>query len=622
MRINKFFGLSSCMAMLTFLAACGDDSGSNSSNSPENAMESCTVTKNADSTSYVLKCPDGTEVEIHDGRNGENGANGSDGKNGAAGKNGVSDTSAAAGAGCTLKELEGGSVSLECPDGTKLVFGEDGKVAGKGSSSSATGTSSNTGGGTSSAVQPGGNSSSSQAAIGKTQGYVQFNRDVYTTLAGAGLYLYDADNKANSASVTVYSDTPDTLLLNLDRQDGYFYGNLPITVVPGYSNSLFVSKSSNLLVKYRDVSTGVDKYDSAKMNLPDSLLSKPKLSLSFGKSDYYDSTDKAVILLNDSRLTEGVSVTVHVSSDVDAGRDIPMYPVNGGDGSERVGFVGFSVDEPGAGYVKVEDGKSFGVSYGGKSASATWRMTEYFGLNCTEDGKLQKGIKDASETYVFDSASFRPASEKEISLGKGCTSYNRKDRILGHTCMKAWLADSIVEDMSSFIDARDGQEYSTVVIGSQTWMVENLNYKTVSSKCYNDDPANCTKYGRLYKWSAAMAACPSGWHLPNSLEFEALFTAVGGITVAAKQLKSQTGWIAYSGITNEDAFGFSALPAGQWTNPGDGAFFNVGERASFWSSTEVNGEAYYVVLGYSNDDASLYKFGKELFEFSVRCLKD
>lgn len=617
MTVTRKLGMAFFPFVLFALAACGDDSGSNS-NTAESGMESCTVTKNADSTSYVLKCPDGTEVEIHDGKNGENGANGSDGKNGAAGKNGASDTSAAAGAGCTLKEMDGGSMSLECPDGTELVFGEDGKVVKSGSSSSNV---ADVVQGSSDSTKPA-VSSSSVSSTGKTQGYVQFNRDVYTTFAGAGIYLYDADNKANSTSVTVYSDTPDTLLLNLDRQEGWFYGNLPITVLPGLDNSLFINNYSKLVVKYRDASTGVDKYDSAKMNLPDSLLSRPKISLSFGKSDYYDSTDKAVILLNDSRLTEGVSVTVHVSSGIDTGREIPMYPVNGGDGSERVGFVGFSVDEPGAGYVKVEDGKSFGVSYGGKTASATWRMTKYFGLNCTEDGKLQKGVKDASETYVFDSASFRPASEKEISLGKGCTSYNRKDRILGHTCMKAWLADSIVEDMSSFIDARDGQEYSTVVIGSQTWMVENLNYKTVSSKCYNDDPANCTKYGRLYKWSAAMAACPSGWHLPDSLEFEALFTAVGGITVGAKQLKSQTGWIAYSGITNEDAFGFSALPAGQWTNQGDGAFFNVGERASFWGSTEVYGEAYYVVLGYGNDDASLYKFGKELFEFSVRCLKD
>ena len=610
MTTNQFFGLFSCIAMMTFLAACGDDSGSNS-NTAESGMESCTVTKNADSTSYVLKCPDGTEVEIHDGKNGEKS------------KNGVSDTSAAAGAGCTVKELEGGSVSLECPDGTKLVFGEDGKIAGKGSSSSATGTSSNSGGGSSSSAKPSGSSSSSQAATGKTQGYVQFNRDVYTTFAGAGIYLYDADNKANSASVTVYSDTPDTLLLNLGRQEGYFYGNLPITVLPGLDNSLFINKDSKLVVKYGDASTGVDKYDSAGMNLPDSLVSKPQISLSFGKSDYYDTTDKAIILLNDSRLTEGVSVTVHVRSDVDVGREISMYPVNGGDGSERVGFVGFSVDEPGAGYVKVEGGKSFGVSYGGISASATWRMSEYFGLNCTEDGKLQKGIKDTSKTYVCDGGAIRMAEVIEVILGKGCTVYNLNEEKGDYACLLvgSWKFNPTRVQKDSFTDSRDGQTYKTVKIGSQTWMAENLNYNDADRLCYNRVASNCDQYGGLY----AYISCPSGWHLPSEAEFEELIGAVGGRTIAAKMLMSAEGWSGSN--SGEDVYGFSALPAGSATRSpmeypynGEIGFSDLGSRALFTgangSSASINNKGEVGAGTRAPGSSTFVDYG------SVRCLKD
>ena len=92
--------------------------------------------------------------------------------------------------------------------------------------------------------------------------------------------------------------------------------------------------------------------------------------------------------------------------------------------------------------------------------------------------------------------------------------------------------------------------------------------------------------------------CPQGWHLLTRAEFEALFTAVGGQSTAGQKLKSATGWAAYSGITNEDAFAFSALPAGFWGLNGD--YDNKGNNAYFWSSTEDDSDfAYYMRLNYS-----------------------
>lgn len=177
---------------------------------------------------------------------------------------------------------------------------------------------------------------------------------------------------------------------------------------------------------------------------------------------------------------------------------------------------------------------------------------------------------------------------------------------------------SLEEAIGSMTDSRDGRTYKIVSIGTQTWMAENLNYKTSGSYCYGDDAGNCSKYGRLYEWSAAMGACPTGWHLPSDEEWNILWDAVGGIDTAGLKLKSTSGW--YDNGNGTDSFGFAVLPAGYRYN--DGSLNYEGDYAYFWSSTEYgSNSAYYWFFDYHGDD--VYRFGSTKDRgFSVRCLRD
>jgi len=193
-----------------------------------------------------------------------------------------------------------------------------------------------------------------------------------------------------------------------------------------------------------------------------------------------------------------------------------------------------------------------------------------------------------------------------------------------------------------------GQTYTTVVIGSQCWLKENLNLgiriagstdqtnnSTIEKYCYSDDDANCTAYGGLYQWAEAVqylngatnttspspafsgnvqGICPTGWHIPTYTEFDTLTTTVSNDGNALKAVGQGTG----SGVGTNTS-GFSALLAG-YRNIDNS--FVVNDYAHFWSSTEdVTGGAWGMYLVLNNSNVNYFPFNKTL-GFSVRCIKD
>ena len=171
----------------------------------------------------------------------------------------------------------------------------------------------------------------------------------------------------------------------------------------------------------------------------------------------------------------------------------------------------------------------------------------------------------------------------------------------------------------TFTDSRDGKKYKIIKVGTQTWMAENLNYAAKGSVCYENNAANCDKYGRLYDWFTALKACPAGWSLPEDSEWEKLVNYAGGESTAGKKLKSKSGWNKNGNGTNES--GFSALPGGSGYSTG--YFSGVGDGGIWWSATEDNQYSVWVrEVSYDNGEVSSYNQNHQTTMLSVRCVQD
>jgi uncharacterized protein (TIGR02145 family) len=202
---------------------------------------------------------------------------------------------------------------------------------------------------------------------------------------------------------------------------------------------------------------------------------------------------------------------------------------------------------------------------------------------------------------------------------------------------------------NGFCDDRDGKAYKSTLIDGKTWMAENLNFNAEGSVCYDNNPANCATYGKLYDWVTAMAfepacnkadciswvaekhkgICPNGWHVPNRTEFQELVSYAGGSSTAGQALKATSGWTDSEGNPSgngADLLGFSALPGGNGSYITGYGYLWFSASSFWWSSTGYDGDraykddAYYLSIGSSSGAGTSY--GDKYTWHSLRCVRD
>jgi len=218
--------------------------------------------------------------------------------------------------------------------------------------------------------------------------------------------------------------------------------------------------------------------------------------------------------------------------------------------------------------------------------------------------------------FIFSCFSGGPSKNKPLS-----SIPKKQDKSSSST------ATSSSTDVDLLSDARDGKKYKIITIGTQTWMAENLSYNAKNSKCYNNEPANCNKYGRLYGWetiSENQNICPDGWQLPTNAEWNALVNYAGGEKNAGAKLKAKSGWNNFEKASGNgtDSYGFAALPGGHGSS--DGQFSYAGDLGLWWSNN-LKAHSEFASNWYINTrgNAKYNDFfdAQESFFSSIRCIK-
>ncbi len=190
----------------------------------------------------------------------------------------------------------------------------------------------------------------------------------------------------------------------------------------------------------------------------------------------------------------------------------------------------------------------------------------------------------------------------------------------------------------------DGNIYHSVVIGNQTWMLENLKttkyndgteipnleeneeWELMDSGAYcnyDNIESNGEQYGRLYNWHAVNTGklAPKGWRIATDSDWTILTDFLGGLKVAGGEIK-EAGTIHWDatnvGATNSS--GFTALPGG--SRYFDGYFTVINRGAIWWTSTsEDERQAWF-----RSTMHNIIHIRRDIYDYrnghSVRCIKE
>jgi uncharacterized protein (TIGR02145 family) len=249
-----------------------------------------------------------------------------------------------------------------------------------------------------------------------------------------------------------------------------------------------------------------------------------------------------------------------------------------------------------------------------------------------EDGFIELDVTGGIPPYIYSWSNGKTTKDID-ELKAGLYSVLVQDAadstVTGSAVVKQPIPDNVVID-------KEGNIYTSVIIGDQIWMQQNLRVTVapdstpVTNCAYNNDEENAKTYGRLYSWDVAMngstaekaqGICPSGWHIPSDNEWKTLEIYLGMSQAEADLTNSWRGHDVGTKLSAGGGSGYEALYSGRGINSSSYNLLNQFEYV--WTSTEYGQSyAWRRCLEKGVSTVGRWNTFPKTYLFSVRCIKD
>jgi len=401
--------------------------------------------------------------------------------------------------------------------------------------------------------------------------------------------------------------------------------------------------------------TSCDGYSATIQTSPDNFSTNTNC-LQLGTPTTSDNMNFSIIRINlinslcptfysstcGSNLMPGTNYQIKVTSQV---KDLAGNALNGGT-DNLSNFISkarpyVSSTSPDNGSNDVRDNETIVLHFSNAMTSASLDNTTVT-ISPSLTGGLSVNYDNASDNLSISAVSGFDNTTYTITIADN-TTYGADEKIFLSPDYSFTFTS-----ISGLVDI-DGNVYSTVVIGDQHWMAENLkvtkyrngdNITNITNNSlwgsdtsgaygvYDNNASNLDSYGRLYNWyavdnSSGRYICPEGWHVPSTDEYDDLEDEVGNGGAAGGKLKEPG--IEYwqspnTGADNETSSGFNARGNGYRLRT-NGVYTSIKQYSYTWTSSTVSNKGYYRYQSYKNNlsgSGTTYK----THGFSVRCLED